>query len=356
MPPAPRLRCCAITTLGARCLAETATEEQLGRCKTHHRIAAESTAVALATTEFGHIVRGGTHRDILGIFFGLRVVPLVHFIAPILNTAMVPWIQANRTVILEFAAARPPGRRVNLVTVLERYTTQIEVELRRLHPVIMGHEQYGPVLRGERAFGVRLVLHAPVAAPRGELAAFAADNQNVHTVQSVTLTTAVVKRVLKVAVPAGYGWNNSEVSKTPGEIIAGCKLGQKAAMQMLTLYCAADTIYELGAGIYGRVLDGVWQYVSESPDKADLCRILKSELTDNVGMCMQGNLTRLCNVLAGYLEGIGSQECPADRLGRELPKLMEIDDVTHRIETARGVLRDTGLPETEWAPWLEALE
>jgi hypothetical protein len=145
------------------------------------------------------------------------------------------------------------------------------------------------------------------------------------------------------------------VSRTPAEIIWACNLHPKVAMQMMEKYCAADNVYEMGAGIYGRVLDGVYAYIKNSPDKKDLYKILRQELTDNLGMCAQGNLTRLCNVLAGYLEGIGSQESPADRLGRELPKLMEIEDETRRLDVARGVLRDTGLPEAEWAPWLEAL-
>ena len=102
-------------------------------------------------------------------------------------------------------------------------------------------------------------------------------------------------------------------------------------------------------------MDGVWQYIKNSEHKADLCKILKAELKDNIGMCLQGNLTRICNVLAGYLEGIGSHETPADRLGRELPKLMEIEDDAKRVEAAKKVLMDVGLPETEWGAWLEAV-
>jgi hypothetical protein len=112
----------------------------------------------------------------------------------------------------------------------------------------------------------------------------------------------------------------------------------------------------MGVGIYGKVLDGVWQYVRNSEHKDELCKILRQELQDNIGMCLQGNLTRLCNVLAGYMDGIGPQESPAERLGREMPKLMEIEDIEARMNTARIVLRDVGLPENEWAPWLEALE
>jgi len=117
-----------------------------------------------------------------------------------------------------------------------------------------------------------------------------------------------------------------------------------------------ENIYDMGVGIFGKVLDGVWQYIRNSEYKEDLCKILAQELKDNEGMCLQGNLTRICNVLAGYMEGVGVQESHAERLGRELPKLMEIEDAAERMNTARGVMRDIGVPENEWGQWLEPLQ
>ena len=198
---------------------------------------------------------------------------------------------------------------------------------------------------------------APAAPPpRGDLEVFSRDKQNVHTTQSVKMTKEIVARVLKIAVPEEYRWNPRTVSKTPGEIIVECRLRPNSVAQFISRYIASENIYEMGVGIFGKVLDSVWQYIRNSENKEDLCKILAQELRDNEGMCLQGNLTRLCNVLAGYLEGVGPQESQAERLGRELPKLMEIDNEALRMETARGVLRDAGVAEAEWAPWLEALE
>jgi hypothetical protein len=199
---------------------------------------------------------------------------------------------------------------------------------------------------------------AAAAAPpaRGELEVFARDRQNVHTTQSVQMTKEIVERVLKIAVPEEYRWNPRMVSKTPGEIIVECRLRPNSVAQFITRYLQSENIYEMGVGIFGKVLDSVWQYIRNSEHKEDLCKILAQELRDNEGMCLQGNLTRLCNVLAGYLEGVGPQESPVERLGRELPKLMEIEDYPTRMNTARGVLRDVGMPEAEWGAWLEALE
>lgn len=196
---------------------------------------------------------------------------------------------------------------------------------------------------------------AEVARPRGDLAAFAADNQNVHTERTVNATKDMVAIILSIPVPDEYKWNGRECSKTPGEIIMTCRLTPKAAWQMTAKYCQEESIYELGKGIYGKVLDGVWQYILGSPDKPDLCRVLKQEMEDNIGMCAQGNLSRLCNILAGYLEGIGSQESLSELLGRLMPRLMEIDDLSQRLSEAFKIMKENNVPQAEWKKWLAPL-
>ena len=191
--------------------------------------------------------------------------------------------------------------------------------------------------------------------PGTELGQFAADKQNVHRKATVDQTVEIVKRVLKIPVPPEYRWNLDTLSKTPGEIIVYCKLTPIAGSTMTLKYSSDDDVYELGRGIYGKVLDSVWQYVSKSDDKESMCAILKQELQDNIGMCAQGNLSRLCNVLAGYMEGVEDIESQAEKLGRLIPPLMDIVDVTERIKQAKRVLEDVGLPTTEWNDWLDPL-
>jgi hypothetical protein len=188
-----------------------------------------------------------------------------------------------------------------------------------------------------------------------DLEAFARDNQNVHRERTVNATKEMVNIILTIPVPNEYKWNPLECSKTPGEIIVMCKLTPKAAWQMTAKYCQDESIYDLGKGIYGKVLDGVWQYILKSSDKDDLCRVLKQEMEDNIGMCAQGNLSRLCNILAGYMDGIGSQESVADILGRLMPKLFEIENLSQRLSEAFKVLKNVGVPIAEWKSWLDPL-
>lgn len=217
---------------------------------------------------------------------------------------------------------------------------------------IRGHPE--PIL--EDGFLAPPFLEPVPELPVTELGRFAADKQNIHTTRVVEITKQLCNRVLEISVPDEYRWNADTCSKTPIEIITECKLSNRATAQLMTRYLQDDNIYELGFGIYGRVLDGVWQYIRSSPNKEDLCKILKQELQDNVGMCLQGNLTRICNCLSGYLEGIASQESIPDILGREFPKLLSIQNVEDRIQKGKDILKEVGLPTSDWDDWLDALK
>jgi hypothetical protein len=196
---------------------------------------------------------------------------------------------------------------------------------------------------------------ARIVPPAGGLAGFANDRQNVHTTVAVKQTMNVVKEILKIEVPIEYRWNMRSVSKTMSEIISECELSPASAWQMVSKYCSDETIYDLQPGIYGKVLDCVWQYIKNSSDKDDLKKILKSEMRDNIGMCAQGNLSRLTNILAGYVDAVVVQESMADKLGRMLPPLMEIENIPDRLIAAVRIFVEVELPEDQWGLWGEGL-
>ena len=186
----------------------------------------------------------------------------------------------------------------------------------------------------------------PPYLPRA-LELFATDNQNVHTTVAVSQTKTIVASILEIHVPDDYKWNVYIISKTPGEIISNCHLGINAGRVMMDKYTLSDNIYEMGEGIYGKVLDGVWQYIKHSDHKTDLCKILATELKDNVGQCLQGNLSRLCNVLAGYMD-MGSQESLSEILGRRFALIST-------IEEGIVILDELGVTGKMREEWLSAL-
>jgi hypothetical protein len=187
----------------------------------------------------------------------------------------------------------------------------------------------------------------------GELAQVANDRQNVHTAIVVAKVKETVQTVLKIPVPPEY---ETDTLKTPGEIILECNLSKQGAWQMMAKYCNDADIYEMGIGIYARVLNSVWQYIKSSPDSADLKKILKSEMEDNIGMCAQGNLSRICNILSGYLDGINADVKSLNQIiGERFVTLISIDDLDERVAAGNAVLDELHVPHAQRMVWLEPL-
>jgi len=197
--------------------------------------------------------------------------------------------------------------------------------------------------------------HEEVEELQDNLIGFAADRQNIHrevTVNEVVKKT--IEKVIMIPVPAEYRWNMETVSKTPGEIIAECKLSIAAGKLLIEKYTSDETIYDMVSGIYGKTLDSVWLYIKEHSDKEVLIKTLKTELEDNIGMCAQGNLTRLCNVLQGYLDEMPKPSI-AEILGDLLPPIKAIKDRKVRREKALQIMRTHNVPDEEQDVWLDEL-
>jgi len=221
-----------------------------------------------------------------------------------------------------------------LMIARQRRAERRQEEMRQLLEQVANHQ---PVVNHQR---------------NGELRNIAMDRENVHTTPVVNMVNKTIETILKVPVPEDYRWNMTTCSKTPGDIVLQCKLTPKGAWQMTSQYCQDIDIYGMGKGIYGKVLDSVWQYILNSNDKDELMKILRQEMEDNIGKCAQGNLTRLCNILGGYLNGVVIKESYAEVLGRKFPEIAVIEDGKKRIEEAHKLLVETSTPQSEWMNWI----
>ena len=184
---------------------------------------------------------------------------------------------------------------------------------------------------------------------------FHADPQNIHRAETVNeVVKKTIQKVITISVPEDYVWNMTAISKTPGEIISECKLSIPAGKLLIDKYTSEETIYDMVPGIYGKTLDSVWQFVKGHDDKTLLIKTLKTELEDNIGMCAQGNLSRLCNVLQGYVDGL-SVPPVAEILGDLFPPLMEIECSDERRERGLQIMRTHNVPYDQQDEWLNIL-
>ena len=192
------------------------------------------------------------------------------------------------------------------------------------------------------------------------LAEIAADRQNIHTSEVVKKFKDMVERIRKIDVPEEYRWNMTKVSKTMAEIISECGLTPQAAWQFSSKYCAADTIYEMEEGIFGKLMDSVWQHVKNSDEPSELKKIVKEELEMNIGMCAQGNITRVANILVGILEGLDPQEeSRLHKIGKaiaDVRRTLTMAMTRSQIVIATmKVLVPFHMTDDEMKPWVDAV-
>jgi hypothetical protein len=185
------------------------------------------------------------------------------------------------------------------------------------------------------------VLPAPIERAN----AFVADNQNVHRAETVKYVQAIFQKLVEIPVPEGQ--------HTLAEVIRHCNLPPKAIVLLSQHYCEPVAIYEI-PNAYPRALDAVWAYVTTHPEKDELCRRIRDELTDNIGMCAQGNLSRLCNILSGYIDSIPPPVMKGELIQHKMAQIAA-DGEGDKVGRAKAALAELGVPEEEQAPWIEAL-
>jgi hypothetical protein len=142
--------------------------------------------------------------------------------------------------------------------------------------------------------------------------------------------------------------------KTLGEIMIHCKMLPTAEVQMVKMYHAGDSIYEHRRA-YKRALDAVWAVIRTHENRAELYVRLAEEMNDNVGMCAQGNLSRICNILCGYSDAV-KPPVPQGIMVQNKMAAIAGDSEGDKIGRAKAALRELMVPEEEWAPWIEAFD
>lgn len=207
-----------------------------------------------------------------------------------------------------------------------------------------------------RANNIQLQAHVQVIQPivQNRLNQLANDAQNVHTTEVVDMTKNTIKHVLNIPRSANYmlDYPTKEIF---AEIMLTCPLTTNALIQFTHKYWERETIYDFPRGIYNQVADAVWYYIKTSPHKTDLCKIFANELRDSVGMCAQGNLTRLCNVLSGYLDGIGDMRSKVEILGDAFVAISKLVSLEERIQAGVNILSKQNIPVEDWREWLDPL-
>jgi len=191
--------------------------------------------------------------------------------------------------------------------------------------------------------------------PRPELERLALDRQNVHTAAVAKQTTEGEAKLLAVKTdgrPVGLRILRVFAARG-GQLHDVLKVMNDIDHWYMQRNCRAQ-----GDRLYGRLLEGLWAMIDRQPAEArdELRRRLWEETSESVGMCCEGHISRLVNVMVGFDEGFKPPMSQGELLQAKMAEFAGMSAETDvKLAYARAYMDGLGLPADQQAPWLEAL-
>jgi len=106
---------------------------------------------------------------------------------------------------------------------------------------------------------------------------------------------------------------------------------------------------------YGDVLDRIWMYIKTHAECKQLIRRLAQEVIEGVGMCENGKMTHLVNVLYAYdpeITALLQNEAPPREAFQAKFATLLNRPVSERAAAATEIFNDYRIPEAERQTWL----
>lgn len=109
--------------------------------------------------------------------------------------------------------------------------------------------------------------------------------------------------------------------------------------------------------LYRKALDGLWALIQRRPEeeRKELVQRLFEEAKESVGMCCEGHISRLCNVMVGFDDAFAPSVSVGEQLQMRMAAIANEDIATElKVERAVTVFRELAVPEDQWDAWIEA--
>lgn len=184
----------------------------------------------------------------------------------------------------------------------------------------------------------------------------ARDPQNIHTTAVVRHTNAGEEKLLAVRTDGrSVGLRVLRSFAARGGTLGGVLRVANDVEQWYN----RGTCRTAGDRLYARCLEGLWTLIEQQPDKvrAELKARLWEEASESVGMCCEGHIARLVNVMAGFDESFRPRVSVGEAIQTKIAEIAKMGVPTEdKVARARAYLTELAISAEEQAPWLEALE
>ena len=192
--------------------------------------------------------------------------------------------------------------------------------------------------------------YVPFAAkPMTELERLAMDTQNVHTQVVAIQTSDGMKFLLETSVPAEQD--------TMGDIRAAWApiKGRKRVLRDMEHWYDTAECVQANDFLYKRMLDGLWARIQAHKERDELTKRLWEEASESVGKCCQGHLSRLTNVLVGFMDEVKAEVPVGELLQQKIAAIAAQDiRVEEKVCAAWAVFEELKIPMEQRDAWIEA--
>jgi hypothetical protein len=190
----------------------------------------------------------------------------------------------------------------------------------------------------------------------------ATDRQNVHTASVSRQTNELQKKILEL------GGNDTRKTTAPTMCLANWLLSKHvvfaevpALSADILKYYSMKKVITADDWLYRRLFNAVFQIIQHTDDedgkRKELMKRFSEECKESTGMCVQGHLTRLCNVFAGFDAELSPPVPVGEILQQKIGaiSLMEVS-VEEKLRLASELFAELKVPDADQVVWREALE
>lgn len=203
-----------------------------------------------------------------------------------------------------------------------------------------------------------LTLPPPPPRPTG-LAVIAMDRQNVHTRPVVEQSNKNLKKLLEEQEKLGKPMRAPEwfAAKWLVRSYGTWRVVTSTVNDMMTWYNTANCKIH-NDWLYRRALDGLYlklQSLDNNDMRAELYKRTFEECYESIGMCCEGHISRLCNVLVGFDDTFAPPIPFGEILQSKMAAISVMEIPTdEKVRQAIEFFNEFAVPEAERSAWLEA--
>lgn len=209
----------------------------------------------------------------------------------------------------------------------------------------------------EPVFDVAPPVAAPPPPPVGELRALARDTQNVHTTAVSQQTNVATDKLLAMTVPETQQTEKTLALVWLGNLNVSYGTFIRVANDVNRWFNTKDCRV-VGDNLYRRLLRGLVATVGQEADaerRTEMYRRTWEESCEATGMCCEGHISRLCNVLVGFDEAFQPPVPFGEILQSKMAAIagLDVSDEEKRRQ-ATAFFDEHGTPAEERVAWLDA--